>query len=287
MAITENLTFGGYGDSKRSKRRSAGRRVKRDGRSVTHDLNRLPTKDIIAIGFTEEDAELILTCRRVLPVLEDSTTPQIDARKLWERIGKPHGQFRFWADHYISPLIPNEEIRSLETVGKRGGKPKKDYTLSRDMAADLAMQARTPEGNMIRRYFRLMEKVVLRLPERNSLRGERLIENDNVLCHHFTRTIADQTGARGFDLRNQANLEEQRIKSLVTKILTGQKAGHWREACGKGVRDILNNRDLAVYDAAYSMAVALVKAGQKSSDTLETLLGPMYAGKIDMTPYLE
>ena len=117
----------------------------------------------------EEAAKLILATRRVLPVLEDQLLPQIDARKLWERIGKPHGEFRKWADFYIKPRIPNGEISPVETVSNRGGKPRKDYLLSRPMAASLAMQANTDEGEQIRRYFYLMEQVVLKLTGDNSI----------------------------------------------------------------------------------------------------------------------
>ena len=54
-------------------------------------------------------------------------------------------------------------------------KPKKVYTLSRDLAAELAMQANTPEGADVRRYFLLMERCAVRLSEFNQTRGRDLL----------------------------------------------------------------------------------------------------------------
>lgn len=259
----------------------------RDGRSVTYTLNHVPTKDLTAMGYDAQAAELILATRRVLPVVEDPSYPQIDARKLWERIGKPHGRFNAWADHYIKPRIPNAEISVLGTAGSsRGGKPRKDYTLSRSFAAELAMQANTEEGAKVRRYFLLMEGVAGRLSDRNYTRGERLVGIDNTIMHQAIKALAED-GLRGSQLRHAATDEERRIKSQVVRILTGSKAGHWREVFGKGVRDILSNADLAAYESAYKMAAALFAADSASDEELDRLLKPMFGGTIDMRPYLE
>ncbi|WP_200253097.1 antA/AntB antirepressor family protein [Thiococcus pfennigii] len=259
---------------------------RRDGRSVTHALNRVPTKDLIAMGYDAQVAELILATRRVLPVVEDPSLPQIDARKLWEKIGKPHGRFRDWADHYIKPVENNAEISAIiEKTGIRG-RPRKDYTLSRSFAAELAMQANTAEGTMVRRYFLLMEGIALRLSDRNYLRGERIVGIDNTITHQATKALAED-GLRGSQLRQAVADEERRIKSRVVRILTGSKAGHWREVFGKGVRDILSNADLAVYESAYKMAAALFTADSASDEELDRLLKPMFGGTIDMRPYLE
>lgn len=62
--------------------------------------------------------------RRSLPLAEDRKQPCLDARKLWERIGKPHGAFRKWADHYIKPLLERQEPATeprLRQVLRRAG----------------------------------------------------------------------------------------------------------------------------------------------------------------------
>ncbi|MFD2111310.1 hypothetical protein [Thiorhodococcus fuscus] len=262
------------------------RKTKRDGRSVTHDINRVPTKDLRAMGFEEQAAKLILNARRVLPVVEDPMEPQIDAQKLWKRIGKPHGQFRFWADHYIKPIANNEEISSkIEKTGKRG-RPAANYTLSRSVAADLAMQANTPEGAEIRRYFLLMESVVLKLANRNQLRGERIIGIDNAIHHHATKTFAE-AGVKGLALKGAVNSEEQRLKSKVSVILTGFRAGYWSDLFGCGIRDVLDNDDLATYESAYKTVEVLLKAGKADDAELKSILGPTFSRAIDMRPYLE
>lgn len=258
----------------------------RDGRSVTFTPNNAPTSALIAMGFAEEAAQLMLSVRRVLPIVDDPTLPQIDARKLWERIGKPHGRFGNWVAHYIQPLSNNAEISEIITQTGKRGRPRKDYTLSRSFAADLAMQANTEEGAQIRRYFLLMESVVLRLTDRNALRGQRLIELDNAIYHQAIKTYAEK-GVRGSALKFLAKDDEIRLKSRITLILTGFKPKHWTGIFGRGLRDILSGKDVATYEAAYSMAHALLVAGKAEDEDLASLIGPAFKGKIDMRPYLE
>lgn len=280
MSINDNIN---EFETKKTRKRKA----PRDGRSVTYGINEVPTKALVAMGFSEEAAKLILATRRVLPVVEDQLLPQIDARKLWERIGKPHGEFRYWADHYIKPRLPSAEISPLETQGKRGGSPRKDYLLSRPMAASLAMQANTDEGEQIRRYFYLMEQVVLRLTERNFLRGERIIGIDKAIYHQSIKRISEEQGLRGYALNSTAKEEEIRVKSRVTLILTGFKPGYWSDIFGTGIRDVLNNKDATKYEDAYRMALTLLNADKGSNEELKAILEPTYKGKIDMRPYLE
>lgn len=271
-------------------RRAAHHPRHRDGRSVTFTPNNVPTSALIAMGFAEEAAQLMLAARRVLPIVEDPTIPQIDARKLWERIGKPHKQFNKWADHYIKPRKSSDEVLEKKVQklpeGSRGGRPRKDYTLSRSFAADLAMQANTEEGAQIRRYFRLMEYVVVRLTDRNALRGQRLVELDNAIYHQAVKINAEK-GLRGSTLKAIAKEEEVRLKSRITLILTGFKPRYWTKIFGRGLRDILSGKDMATYEAAYSMAHALLTAGKAEDEDLAALIGPAFKGKIDMRPYLE
>jgi hypothetical protein len=94
--------------------------------------------------------ELGIEARRAAPAV-----PVIDARQLWEALGRPHKQFRSWAGYYITPLLlcdetaGHVEARSAPR-GLRSGKPAKDYLLSRTVAARLSSMVRTPEGDAFR-----------------------------------------------------------------------------------------------------------------------------------------
>lgn len=127
----------------------------RDGRSLSISHDNITQKQLIEFGLNAESAKRAINVRRVLPYVEDPTIPCIDARGLWSRIGKPHKRFRDWADHYIKPLLIDDnaraEITALEVAGKSGS-PTKSYTISRNLAVHLAMQAKTPQGWEIRCY---------------------------------------------------------------------------------------------------------------------------------------
>lgn len=83
---------------------------KRDGRSLLSTINTVPTSTMVTLGLTSSQAERIIRVRRVLPLMEDRRTPCLDARKLWERIGKPHGRFRDWASQHIKPMMDRADL---------------------------------------------------------------------------------------------------------------------------------------------------------------------------------
>ncbi|SHL94188.1 antA/AntB antirepressor family protein [Vreelandella subglaciescola] len=174
--------------------------AKRNGRSIVTDINHAPKKTLtLTLCFTQEQADRMMKVRRVLPIVEDRQEPQIDARKLWEKIGKPHGRFRDWAEDYIKSLLGNDAEKSARfqgeieveesLVGKRKNVKQIDYKLSRDVAAKLAMQANTVEGDEIRQYFLDMEECVLRLSKHQPERVQSLIQLDNAITHHFRSKV--------------------------------------------------------------------------------------------------
>lgn len=265
----------------------------RNGRSLLSTVNDVSTTKLLLVGFTREEASLILRVRRVLPYTQDSKSPSIDARKLWEKIGKPYSRFNAWADFYIKPrlvLDTNAEISVFEDCS-RPGKPAKQYTLSRDLAASFAMQANTSEGEHIRSYFLLMERAVVRLADYNPIRASQLVATDNALTHATLR-IAGAKAKAGiityFEVKSTATNLERHIKSLACEIITGCPAGEWRETLGggRGIRDVLEPEDLNVYRSCYEMLVGLVVAGITADDELIKMVSPMFGNKIDTDSYL-
>jgi anti-repressor protein len=269
----------------------------RDGRSIQTDLNKIPKKTLTsALEFTEEQANRMMRTRRVLPLVENRQEPQIDARKLWEKIGKPHGRFRDYAEDYIKPMIGHMnfagkgaktisgEIESFyEATGKKG-RPKTNYLLSRDVATHLAMQARTPEGRDIRQYFIDMEQVVVLVERYRPIRTHHLIEIDNSLYHH----AVSLSGSKSY-----AQETERFFKGMAAEVISGLSASEWREALkdvhgakGKGIRDVLDQNDLKLYLDALRFAAQLFQSGITDRGTIESMVRKVHADNINPEKYL-
>lgn len=247
----------------------------RNGRSLSISHDNITQKQLIEFGLSAESAKRAINVRRVLPYVEDPTTPCIDAEKLWSRIGKPYKRFRAWAEHYIKPLIDdhtlNAEICAFEDSTK-AGKPSKGYTISRNLAVHLAMQAKTPQGWEIRCYFIDMESIVFRLTEYNLSRAVVPVKLDNRLTHATYKQNP-----------KRAVVIDIKFKSYLCKALTGMSAGEIHDTYGERIRDILKSRieQMDVYNEAYTMAVAMYESGKKWRE-IEPLIKHIYGGKIDL-----
>ncbi|NCC26468.1 MAG: hypothetical protein EOM25_14910 [Deltaproteobacteria bacterium] len=110
------------------------------------------------------------TNRSVPPTVEDLYTPTHSARKLWERVGKPHGRFRSWADQAIKPLLPSSEISALSIPSKRGS-PTKDYLLSTHIAEIILAQVDNDEGRELLEVMWAASRAFAPMGARNDVRG--------------------------------------------------------------------------------------------------------------------
>lgn len=268
-------------------------KTKRTGASLMHSAADCPKSLYLTLGFTEEQASRMMEIRRILPIVDNRREPIIDARKLWEEIGKPHGRFDKWVDYHLKPLLHDEggfaEISAKVSKGKTG-RPRLDFTLSRDVAAHLAMQANTPDGRRVREYFLNMEDAALRLARHQPFRATLLIKLDNELTH-TTRKQAGAAAKEGLlskeliPLVSTAN--EKRIKSLVCRILTGHSASEWHQIVGRRIRDSLDTADVNLYGRCYDMAISLFRAGFSNDEILIDAIAPTFGGKIDIARYAE
>lgn len=261
----------------------------RTGASVRHTPSNCPSRLAITCGFTDEQAQRMIRVRRVLRYSEDRTTPYLDARKLWGRIGKPQGKFANWIQRDLKPIADRtgniSQIREILTPTER--RPRKDYLLSRDMAAVLAMLADTREGDEVRSYFLDMEELALKLAERVPLRVSLIKENDNAATSYLRKYNGEKAKAgklgRG-DVIAKSTEQERHLKSMVCEVLTGFPSQAWRDTLGKGIRDTLETSDLAVYANAYSTAICIMKAGRNRADVRSILL-PSFENRIDPHKY--
>ncbi|WP_199153184.1 antA/AntB antirepressor family protein [Chromobacterium sp. ASV23] len=267
-------------------------KTKRTGKSLIHTVNNCPGSVMDQLGITTEQAERMMNLRRVFPLdIESRTEPNYDARKIWERIGKPYGRFRKWAEQYIKPLQQCErrkaQICAILTPTKT--KPRQDYRLSRDVAMHLAMQANTNEGENIRQYFLDMEDLATKLMVNRYQRVNLIAEADKALTHaamvrHGERAKAGEIGRSA--VQYLANVDVQDIASMIAEVLSGFRAGAWREVTGKGIRDILSADDLDEYARLYNVAEAIYAAGQ-DLDQIKEVLSKACKRRVDPWQYLE
>ncbi|EWH02531.1 antA/AntB antirepressor family protein [Halomonas sp. BC04] len=266
----------------------------RNGRSIVTDINRLQRKTLTsALGFTEVQADRMMKVRRVLPLVDDRQKPCIDARKLWEKIGQPHGRFRDWAEDSIKPMMCPETFAGKSAKGysdeitpfyeQTKGRPKTNYQLSRDVAAHVAMSARTREGHEIRQYFLDMEEAITRLERYQPIRTEHLTQIDNSVYH----LAVSETGSK-----MHAQETERFLKGMVAEIVSGIRASEWRVALneipgakGKGIRDVLDADDLKVYRDALQFAASLLQAGVTCREQIQSMVMRVHGGKINPAKY--
>lgn len=257
---------------------------KRTGASLMHTVQTCPAAVAVQVGFTEEQAARIVQVRRVLPYAENRTEPNLDARKLWERIGKPWGKFASWVDSEARTIsVFTEKGQVLDVVTPTKGRPRQDYLMSRDCAASLALQARNDAGDSIRAYFLDVEELAVKLVRYGAVRGHKLGE--------LTGKLHSLCIARSIDLKKQGqhtrpdNLLEDTLRA-VCRALTGHRPSHWQAATGRAFRDNLDAADLDRYVDGLVKALALFALGD-SPEEIEVKLGKILskAERIDPRGY--
>ena len=267
-------------------------KTKRTGKSLLETSNTASTATMLTLGFSESQAKRLMRVRRTLPMMEDSKAPCIDARKLWEQIGKPHKRFNMWADSYIKPILFTDgftaEISALKVQVR--GTPRTDYKLSRDLSASLAMMARTSEGNEIRQYFIDMEKLAVRLSEHMDIRVDAIIGTDNKVTHQAyvgAGNAAKKGIIRRSEVADEAKKLEIRIKSIVREVVSGFSREKYISLFGnRSLRDVLDTQDLHIYAQCYELARSLftLNDGKIPANLIESLKKVYKA--LDMNKYL-
>jgi anti-repressor protein len=267
-------------------------KTKRTGKSLLETSNTASTATMLTLGFSESQAKRLMRVRRTLPMMEDSKAPCIDARKLWEHLGKPHKRFNMWADSYIKPLLFTDgftaEISALKVQVR--GTPRTDYKLSRDLSASLAMMARTSEGNEIRQYFLDMERLAVRLADHMDIRVDAIIGTDNKVTHQAyvgAGNAAKKGIIRRSEVADEAKKLEIRIKSIVREVLSGFSREKYISLFGnRSLRDVLDTQDLHIYAQCYELARSLftLNDGKIPANLIESLKKVYKA--LDMNKYL-
>lgn len=189
-------------------------------------------EDIInSLNREEKDWELIDEYQTTFPqlLLDDTSDFVIDARKLWEELGKPQKHFRNFAERNIRQICSKgSEYEVSHKLGhkEKGGRPEVDYMLTIDGAKSVCLTVGNNKnykeefrqtGKIIRSYFILVEKIlkeheIWSITRHSSKEGWKELEvalTENLLRSNF------DSSDRAFFIR-EAN--------MINVALTGLKA---------------------------------------------------------------
>ena len=126
-------------------------------------------------GFTADETQKILEYQKKLPILNESEEEgfSVNARNLWEQLGKPQGKFADWIKRKIVTkktkggsliFVENKDYNTIsqkcEIADTGGYKEILEYYLTIDCAKNVSMMENTDSGALCRDYFILMEKAV-------------------------------------------------------------------------------------------------------------------------------
>ena len=264
---------------------------KRTGKTFNHTPANCPKHVMQTLGFTDEQAERMIRVRRILPFVESRTEPCIDARRLWEKIGRPEARFDKWVSRGAARIVDEfghySEVVKKSTPSSR--KPRTDYILSRNCAAHLAMSTQTPEGREVRHYFLDMEELAFKLIRYTPIRGSMLTSIDNQVAHQAF-VIAGEKAKSGELPRSLVRQEAMEMKgclmSLVCRVMTGLSSSEWRAKIGRPIRDSLTTDDLNQYSRAYDSALTMLAGGMTLSQ-IEAVLNQPYGNSVDPSDYIK
>ncbi|MEW9902942.1 antA/AntB antirepressor family protein [Pseudomonas putida] len=264
---------------------------KRTGKSFNYTPADCPKHVMLTLGFTDEQAERMIRVRRILPFVESRTEPCIDARKLWDQIGRPESKFADWVARGASGVFRRFAKKSevFEQSVTTRGRPRSDYIVSRDCAAHLAMRADTAEGEYVRDYFLDMEELAFKLIRYTPIRGSMLTSIDNQVAHQAFVIAGEKakSGELPKSLVSQKAMEmKARLMSLVCRVMTGLSASEWRAKIGRHIRDSLTTDDLNQYSRAYDSALTMLAGGMTLSQ-IEAVLNQPYGNSVDPSDYIK
>jgi len=106
--------------------------------------------------------------------IAENTISTVSAYELWRFVGSRQ-LFHNWIQKRIKTYGFQEDSDFCTVLYKtpKGGRPRKEYHLTIDMAKELAMVERTPRGREVRRYFIECERKLMAARRERLLREER------------------------------------------------------------------------------------------------------------------
>lgn len=217
------------------------------------------------LGFNEEEVKIVIKYQKEFPELLQIHKENgfvIDGRNLWEKLGKPHGDFSNWINRKI---ISKEYIENIDykvyhnsVENLLGGRPLTEYTFTVDTAKHISLSENTIKGREIRNYFILMERAIrdmndwllIRHPEESGyIQLCKTLDSNYQLSH-------DSESTPGYVYSNEAN--------MINRCLLGANAKKIRQMLSIDDDRIRNSFSTDINKALYEiqiMDLGLVMAG--------------------------
>ena len=185
------------------------------------------------LNMKEEDIEIVLEYQRTFPELlqEGVDGFVIDGDILWNKLGKPHGEYGKWFKRKISEsFIENIDFSRYDkivgTINNGNGKLVERHMFTIETAKTIGFMTGTDKrsderirnnANMLRKYFMIMESTLRNYEEWNKVR-EPEKQNANIL-----KSKIGEYASRNLDCYDLGGLCSREF-NLINKSLTGYTA---------------------------------------------------------------
>lgn len=108
-------------------------------------------------------------------------TNSVNSRELYEFLGV-NEQYADWIQRAIEKydFLENEDYICFSEKSEKGGRPRKNYIVTLDMAKELCMVSNTGKGREVRRYFISCEKQLLNQPDLKKILNQLEKQNQEI-----------------------------------------------------------------------------------------------------------
>lgn len=234
-----------------------------------YTISTVSKKELVnAFDLNEEEAKLIHRYRNQLPAIFDAEGDEgfcVDMRELHKQL-KVKTQFKDWSKRKLKGFIDGEDQCSILSVGENGGKPQRDHMLTVDTAKQVAMMEGSETGMLVRKYFILCERLVIRMARRNPIRQN---------CKDSTKGLFNNIAGR-VPKGKQAKVMAE-MHAIICTTATGARPSVWKKNIGAdNVRDFLKENakvhELKRYDEVAQMAEMLSRDISQTKKSIKAQL---------------
>lgn len=237
-----------------------------------------------AFDLSEDEAKLIHRYRNQLPAILDAEGDEgfcVDMRELHKQL-KNKSDYSHWMKRRIKGFDMSHEVsgqkrRAFKNNGlgdyikvyeqtDNGQQGKIDYMLTVDAAKQVAMMEGGEVGFVVRKYFILCEKLVLRMARRNPIRQSCKDSSKGLFSNIVSRV------PKGKQAKVMAEMH-----AIICTIATGARPSVWKKNIGaENVRDYLKENakvhELKRYDEVAQMAEMLSRDISQTKKSIKAQL---------------
>lgn len=125
---------------------------------MRHDKEKAPGGQTPRAGDPERDQHMTNDISTLIPIRDHDGQQVASGRDLHAYLGIGTEYARWFARMVEYGFIDGQDFSPILTKTPEGGRPSTDHAVTFDMAKELGMIQRTPEGKRIRQYFIEVEK---------------------------------------------------------------------------------------------------------------------------------